>query len=206
MAATQLTVAQVTTHAQNFCKSNSNLLSAEELRIAQTVNNEVNGYYQWRWGITAGTNIAIASGTQEYNLAAGDTGRVRSLNEAWLLSGATDQFPLMIADDPPVYTTDTTGQPFAVSLITDARLRLFPTPDATYTLSFRYQNAGTAFTANTETYDAPYRFDGAVKAGVIWQFLEFMDDQRAPLWKATFYEQLERLKRIEMKRLHITKG
>ena len=196
------TITQLTTHALAFVKGNSTLLSAEELRIAQTVNNYVNNYYPWQWAIVAGTDIAVSSGTQEYTMAAGDQDRVHAVYEAWLVSGTTDQPPLIVFDSPPVQTTDTTGRPFAVSKISETVLRLFPTPDATYTLEWRFHTAGTVFTANTESYNAPARFDQAIKAGVIWQFLEFLDDGRSEQWKDTFFSSLELLKRNEMRRYH----
>lgn len=199
------TITQVTSHAQAYVKGNSNLLTSEEVRIAQTVNNIVNNYYSWRWGITSGTNITVVQSTQEYNLAAADQNEVRSIVEAWLLTGTTDLSPLIVFDNPPVPTFDTEGRPWAISLISESRVRLYPNPDAAYTLSFRFQNSGAIFTANTESYEAPARFDEGIKAGVIWQFLEFMDDQRSEIWKNTFFGLLEQQKMVEMRRLHTKK-
>ena len=201
-APTNLTIANVTAHALAFVKGNSTLLSAEELRIAQTVNDYVNNFYPWQWAIVAGTDISLVSGTQEYTMAAADQTRVHSITEAWMVTGTTDIIPLVVYDSPPVYTTDTTGRPFALSKINETQVRLFPTPDATYNLEWRFHTAGTVFTANTETYNAPVRFDQAVKAGVIWQFLEFLDDGRSEMWKGMFFNSLELLKRNEMRRYH----
>lgn len=199
------TITQITAHAQAYVKGNSNLLSAEELRIAQTVNNIVSNYYTWRWAVSAGTDISVTTPTQEYSMAAADQNEVRNITEAWLVSGSTDQFPLIVFDNPPVPTTDTTGRPFAVSVINETQLRLYPAPDASYTLKWRFQNSGAIFAANTESYQAPARFDETIKAGVIWQFLEFMDDPRSELWKNTFFGMLEQQKAVEMRRLHTKK-
>ena len=138
-------------------------------------------------------------------MAAADQDRVHAVYEAWLITGTTNLPPLIVWDNPPVQTTDTTGRPFALSKINETQLRLFPTPDATYTLEWRFHTAGTLFTVNTNSYNAPARFDQAIKAGVIWQFLEFMDDPRSEIWKGTFFNSLELLKRNEMRRYHKVK-
>ena len=196
------TITQIQTHAQNYVKGNSNLLSAEEIRIAQTINNLVTTYHPWRWSIVAGTNVTTASGTQEYNLDAADQNRVHKLNEAWLVSAGTALFPLIIYDWIAVPTIGTTGQPYGISLITEARVHLYPTPGAVYTLSHRFHTSGTVFTANTESYDAPARFDETIKEGVIWKFLEFLDDGRAPDKQKSFYDLLNHQKRIDMRKQH----
>lgn len=198
------TVNALWTHALNAAKLASTDLSAEELRIAQFVQNEVNQYFTWKWSVASGTNITVVQTTQEYNLAAGDQNLVHAIIEAWLVSAGTAQFPLIVYDRDPVSTTATEARPYAISLISDTRVRLYPNPDAAYTLSFRYHTLGAIFALNSESFTAPGRFDNAIKAGMLWQMTSHMDetDPRIDRYKATFYELLEREKLNEIRRQH----
>lgn len=202
------TIANLSSYARAFFKGNSDLLSAEEVRIAQEVQNYVSTYYPWKWTKASGTNVAVVQSTQEYDLAAANQDRVYMITEAWLLSGTTDQFPLIRFDNPPVPTTDTEARPWAVSLITEDRIRLYPNPDAAYTFSFRFHDMGALFTANTESYLAPGYFDEAIKAVTLWKWAEFMDDQpgeRVQILKQEADQRLAQQRSNELRRLHLTR-
>ena len=166
--------------------------------MANTVQSIISGYYRWHWLATAGTNVAVSSGTQDYSLAAGDQNKVYAIATANLTEGATEQPELLVQSDNQLPVTSATGQPYAVCLITPTSIRFYPTPDATYTFKFRYYARPVIFTANSESFQIPEAFTDVVKAGLNWQVLTYADDDRAPEWKATFYELLKNHKQIEM--------
>jgi len=199
------TIANLSTYARGYFKGNSDLLSTNEVAIAQEVQNYVSTYYPWKWTRVSGTNVAVSQSTQEYNLAAANQDRVYRITEAWLLSGSTDQFPLIVFDNPPVPTTDTEARPWAVSVITEDRVRLYPNPDAAYTFSFYFHDMGALFTANTESYAAPGYFDEAIKAVTLWKWAEFMDWTLGPdvdKLKQEADRRLEQQRLNELRRIH----
>ena len=89
-------VANATSYATSMLKlSSSTLSSADELRIANSIQTEITMFHLWNWSITAGTDIAISSGTQEYNMDSGDQNSVLAIYKANLLSGSTEEPQLM---------------------------------------------------------------------------------------------------------------
>lgn len=185
-------------HAISFIKGPSTYASSEEVRFANTVDSIIADYYPWHWQITAGVDIAISSGTQDYSMNASDQNGVSSLYQANLLDSGTEQPELWDVSDLGLPVTDTSGQPYAVALISPTQIRLYPNPDATYTFQWRYYAAPTVHTANTEAFDAPDAFNEAVKAGMIWQVLSYADDDRDEAWKTNFFALLEERKRKEL--------
>lgn len=193
-----LTIAQTFQHAQAFLKVASNVGSAEEVRMANTVQSLITGYYRWHWAISAGTNISLVQGTQDYNLAAGDQNRVQSIVQANLLSGSTEEPELWTAsNDPPLPRYSTQGRPLAVALISPTQVRFYPVPDAAYTFQWRYHARPIVFTANTESFQIPEAFTDVSKTGMVWQLMEFLDDDRAEKWRQAFFAILENHKRVE---------
>lgn len=191
-------VANSTSYVTDTLKlASSTFAAATELRMANTIQTEITSFHRWHWAITAGTDIAISSGTQEYSMAAGNQNKVLAITEANLLEGATEQPDLLVQSDYLVPKTSTSGQPIAVSLISQTQIRLWPLPDATYTFQWQYYKRPVVFAANSENWDIPEAFTDVVKAGMLWQGGEFQDDVRAPEWKKDFFSLLANHKRID---------
>ena len=193
-----LTVANSSAHAQAFLKVPSTYAASEELRLANTVQTIISSYYRWHWLVTAATNIAVSSGTQDYTMAAGDQNTVYAIAQANLLSGTTELPPLVIYSDPLLDKSSTTGQPYAVSLLSPTQVRLYPTPGATYTFQWRKYARPTIFAANTEAWQIPEAFTAAAKLGMCWQYALYADDSRAPELQKTFYDALAEHKAAEL--------
>jgi len=192
-----ITIANATTHARAVLKLPASYASAEELRIANTVNTLIVSYTNWHWNIAAATNIAVSSGTQDYSMAAGDQNRVMGIHDANLLEGSTEQPSLLAFSRPVLQRSSTTGQPYAVCLLSVTQLRLFPVPDASYTLQWRYYDRPTVFAANTESWDVPEALADVAKTGMVWQLLLYGDDDRSERYEKIFFSMLENHKRIE---------
>ena len=192
-----LTINQAFTHAIADIKAPSTYATAEEVRMANTVQSIISGYYRWHWLAAAATNIAVSSTNQDLSMAAGDQNTVLGIQQAHLLEGSTPQPPLLIYSDSIPDATTTTGQPWAVALLTPTSVRLYPAADATYTLVWRKYARPVIFTANSESFQIPEAFTDVVKAGIKWQLLMFADDDRAPAWEKTFYELLKNHRQIE---------
>lgn len=186
------TVANLTTWATNTFKGVS-LSTADELSIANNVQNAIVGRYRWLWTLTAGANISVSSGTQEYNLAAADQDKVLEIADANLLSGSTDLPALIVQSDPVVPISEATGQPIGVSLLSSTRLRLWPTPGASYTFQWRYYARPVVFTNNTDQWTIPDNFANVSRAGVVWQLAQFLDDDRAESFRQQFDALLQEL-------------
>ncbi len=132
---------------------------------------------------------------------AGNQNLVLAIAEANLLDGSTEEPNLLVWSDPlppKRLSGAATGQPISVSLISPTQIRLWPTPDATYTFQWRYHARPVIFTANTNNWDIPEAFTDVVKVGMLWQGGEFQDDVRAPEWKKDFFSLLANHKRIEL--------
>ena len=193
-----LTVANSSAHAQAFLKVPSTYASSEELRLANTVQTIISSYYRWHWLIAAATNIAVSSGTQDYTMAAGDQNTVYAIAQANLLSGTTELPPLVIYSDPLLDKSSTTGQPYAVSLLSPTQVRLYPTPGATYTFQWRKYARPAIFTVNTEAWQIPEAFTAAAKLGMCWQYALYQDNSRAPELQKAFYDALAEHKATEL--------
>lgn len=192
-----LTVNQAMLHAISFIKGPSTYASSEEVRFANTVQSIISGYSRWHWNITAATDIAVSSGDQDKSMAAGDQNKVLAIQNANLLEGSTEQPDLWICSDPLLPKTSTTGQPFAISLLSPSQIRLYPKADATYTLQWRFYKRPVVMTANSESFDIPEAFTDVCKAGMLWQVLTYADDDRAPTAEKTFYDLLKNHKTVE---------
>lgn len=195
-------VANATSYATSMLKlSSSALNSADELRIANLINTEIVMFYRWHWSITAGTDITISSDTQDYSMAAGNQNKVLAIAEANLLDGSTEEPNLMVWSDPILpkrLSGASTGQPIAVSLISPTKVRLWPTPDATYTFQWQFYARPVIFTANSEAWDIDEALTDVVKAGVLWQVMILQDDVREDTQKQDFFSLLSNHKRIEL--------
>lgn len=191
------TVTQIMTQAISYVKGPTTFATAEEVRIANEVQSIVSGAYRWHWLATAGTNIAVSSGTQAYTMAAGDQDKVLAIMDANLLSGSTQLPSLSVWSDPIVPLSSTTGQPIAVSMTSTTAIRLWPTPGATYTFQWRYYARPVIFTTNAESFQCPGAFDAVIKLGMAWHVLVWADDTRADGFKNDFYLELARLIELE---------
>ncbi len=194
-------VANATSYATSMLKlSSSALNSADELRIANLINTEIVMFHLWNWSITAGTDIAISSGTQEYSMDSGDQNKVLAIYKSNLLSGSTEEPQLMnwsATGLPRRLSGAATGQPIAVGLISPTKITLWPTPDATYTFQWHYHARPAIFTVNSTAWDIPEAFTDVVKAGVLWQVMVLQDDVREEPQKQTFFSLLANHKRVE---------
>ena len=193
-----LTVNQATLHAQAFLKAPSTYASGEELRIANSIQTIISSYYKWHWLIATGVNIAMVPGTQDYTMDTADRNTVLAIHEASLLNGSTQLPPLVIFSDPILSKTGATAQPYAVSLLSPTQVRLFPSPNATYTFQWRKYARPVVFTATSENYQIPDAFTAVAKLGVAWMYLEYADDTRAPSLQKAFYEALAEHKVAEL--------
>ena len=189
-----LTAAQAITHAEGFLKVPASYASNDEVRIANTINDFVANFTTWSWRLTAGVDIAVSAGTQDYSMNSADQNDVNAISTANLLSGSTDLSELLVgAVILPV--DETQKQPVAVCLLSETQIRLWGLPDATYTFQWNYHKRATEFAATSENWDIPPAMAKVVKTGVIWQYMEFADDIRAPEWEKKFFIQLQEAKK-----------
>ena len=190
-------VNNATLHAVAHLKAPSNYASGEEVRFANSVQSLITGYYRWHWAASAATDIAVALNDQDKTMAAGAQDTVLAIAQAHLLEGSTPQPELLVQSDSPLPVTTTTGQPYAISIISPTVLRLFPAADATYTLKWRKYARPVIFTVNTNNWQIPEAFTDVAKAGMLWQFARYADDDRAPAFEKSFFELLANHKRAE---------
>ena len=195
--AVAISVSDITTLARNFLKVNASYASAEEIRLANTVNSIISGYYHWHWNVTAGTDVTLSTTTQDNTIAAADQNKVLAIQNAYLKDGSTTLPNLLIQSDQTLPVTDTTGRPVAVSMLSPTAIRLWPLASSAFTFVWRFFKRPIVFTANTEAYDSPDAFLEVAKAGMIWQLMDYADDDRATRWSQTFFALLEGLKKRE---------
>ena len=195
-------VSNATSYATSMLKLASDALnSGDELRIANSIQTEITMFHFWNWSITAGTDVSISSGTQDYSMDSGDQNKVLGIAEANLLDGSTEEPNLMVWSYPILpkrLSGAATGQPIGVSLISPTQIRLWPTPDATYTFQWKFYARPVVFTSNSNNWDIPEAFTDVVKAGVLWQVMILQDDVREETQKNTFFSLLSNHKRIEL--------
>ncbi len=198
-----LTVNQAYLSAVGYIKAPSTYASAaEELRMANTVNDLIVNSNNWSWNITAGTDVSVTSSAQDYSLAAGDQSKVNALSTANLLSGTTNLPELMVGSMIlPVGEAATGKRPYSVCLLSETKIRLHPFPDASYTFQFNYHKRSVIFAANSESWDIPDAFTDVAKAGMIWQVLEYSDDLRAPTAKEMFFGMLKNKQEADERRI-----
>lgn len=192
-----MTINQAMTHARAFIKVGSTYLDTEEVRLANTVNSIIGTYYRWHWLATSASNISLSNAIQDYSLAAGDQNTTMAIQNAYL-TDASFTYPAMLIDGNhalPVMAS--TGRPYAVGLLSPTEIRFFPTPDSSYVLHWRKHKRPTVLTTNTDSFDCPDAFDALIKAGLIWQVLDYKDDTRAQGWQQTFYNMLQEQKAME---------
>lgn len=191
------TVLQTVTHAQAFLKVESTYASAEHVRMGNTVNDIVSGYYRWHWNTTAGADINLSLGVQDYNMDAADQNGVLAIQQGYLTDATTTYDDLFVEHNILLPLTTKQGRPYCIGLLSPTQIRTYQEPDATYTLHWRYYKRPTVFAATSESFDCPPAFDSVVKTGMLWQFMSYADDLRAPEYQKTFYELLDNLKRAE---------
>lgn len=191
------TIQQVMQHGRAFLKVGSNYAATEEVRMANTINGIIGMYYRWHWATAAATSISISTGIQDYAPAAGDQNTVLAIQNGYLTDGSSTYPPLAIEGNFALPVTGDSGRPYAVGLLSPVLMRFFPNPSSSYTFHWRKHKRPTVFTANTESYDCPSAFDAVVKAGIVWELLDYHDDTRAEGWEKNFLGFLEEQKKIE---------
>jgi hypothetical protein len=191
------TVANMMTHARAFLGVSSTYASAEEVRIANTVNGIIGNYARWHWNTSACTNISLTADTSDYTMNAADQNTVLAIEQAYLSDASLTYPPMSLENNTLLPALSATGRPFAVGLLSSTQVRVFPTPNSTFTLHWRKYKRPTVFTANTESFDTPSAFDACVKQGMIWQIYVLQDDARAPDTEKTFMGLLEALAATE---------
>ncbi len=196
-----LTVNQAYLSAVGYIKAPSTYANAaEELRMANTINDLIVNSRRWSWGLTAATTIAVSAGTQDYTMDSGDQNKVNAIVEAHLLSGSTELPELMVGSLAfPI--TVTQKRPFAICLLSETKIRLHPMPDATYTLKWQYTARSIEFSANNANWDIPSAMADVAKQGMIWQVLEYSDDLRAPTAKEMFFGMLKNKQEADERRI-----
>ena len=197
-----ITVANGTSHAVAALKLPSNAFTGEEVRIANDVNSRIVDFHLWHWTLTAGTNIAVSSGTQDYTMASGDQNKVAQIANANLLEGSTQNPDLLVQSWPLLPKDATTGQPYVVGMVSPTVIRFLPTPDATYTFQWRYYARPTVLTANSNNYDCPDSFEHVILQGIIWKFMQFLDDERQETQYERFIKELSLLRQAEFRAVH----
>jgi hypothetical protein len=185
------------THARSFIKVGSTYLETEEVRLSNTVNQIIGTFYRWHWLAQAATNISISNGVQDYSLAAGDQNTTMAIQNGYLTDASTTYPAVLIEGNNALPVIAETGRPYCIGLLSPTEMRFFPTPNLSYTLHWRKYKRPTVFTANTDSFDCPSAYDAIVKAGVVWQALEYKDDTRSEGWRKTFYDLLQEHKNME---------
>lgn len=194
-----ITVTQAWAHGLAALKLPSTAFSAEEVRSANDIQSRISTYCLWHWLLAAGTNVAISSGTQDYTINSADQNKVQAIYDANLLEGSTEQPQLSVASIFALPKTSTTGQPIGVCLLSPTSIRLWPTPDATYTFQWRYYARPITFAANSESYQCPDNFENVILNLNIWKLMQLMDDDRADNQYKIAANELAQLKESEMK-------
>ncbi len=184
-------------HARAFLKVGSSYASAEEVRLANTVNSIIGSFEKWHWNVATGTGVSVTTGIQDYTIAAADQLKVLAIQDAYLSSGATKYPQLLVHGYRSLPNTGTSDRPLAVCLMSQTALRLWPNTSGAYTLNWKYYKQPTVFTANTESFDCPDSLRDVVKAGMIWQLLSYQDDARSVEWNKTFYDFLTKTQKVE---------
>lgn len=192
-----LTVNQAWLYGLSHLKMPTTAFSGEEVRSANTLQSIISGYSNWHWLLTAGTNVAVSSGTQDYSLNSADQNKVASLATANLLSGSTQGKELMIWSNPILPKSSDSGRPIGVSLISPTQVRFWPVPAATYTFQHTYYARPVIFTANSESFQCPEAFTDVVKEGMLWKLYELADDDRANEQLKKFDGMLKNLEQAE---------
>ena len=200
-----ITVAQGWAHGLAALKLPSAAFTAEEVRSANDIQSRISTYCLWHWLLTAGTNVAISSGTQDYTINSADQNKVQAIYDANLLEGSTEQPQLSVASIFSLPKSSTTGQPVGVCLLSPTSIRLWPTPDATYTFQWRYYAQPVVFTANSNSYQCPDAFENVILNFNIWKLMQLMDDDRADNQYKIAQNELAQLKASEMKTVSRTR-
>ena len=184
-------------HARSFIKVSSTYAAAEELRLANNVQSAISSFHRWHWSAAAATDISLSASTQDYTMAAGDQDDVMAIQNAYLTDASTTYAELNTNSDKTLPVTATEDRPVSICMISPTQIRTWPTPNATYTLKWRKHSIGPVFTVNTATWQIPQHFADVAKTGMVWQLLEYHDDERAPAWKVNFDSALALQKRRE---------
>lgn len=136
--------------------------------------------FAWNWN-RAVTTFPTVSGTQDY--VQSGIANLAWLERASLQSGSSDLPSLEVA--PVLDAAQTTGHPTHIAAILNGSggvtFRLFPTPDAVYTVAISYQIQAPNITALTSTWAVPDYLAHLYRQGMLAGFLGYADDQRAPL-------------------------
>lgn len=191
------TVANMMTHARAFLGVSSTYAATEEVRIANTVNSIVGCYARWHWNTAAATNISLTADTSDYTMNAADQNTVLAIEQAYLTDASLTYPPMSLENNTLLPAVSATGRPFAVGLLSPTQVRVFPTPNSTFTLHWRKYKRPTVFTANTESFDCPSAFDQCIKQGMIWQLYVLEDETRVADAEKTFMGFLDALAATE---------
>lgn len=191
------TVTQAWTHALAVCKLPSTAFTAEEVRSANDIQSRISTFHLWHWLLTVGVDIAISASTQDYTMNASDQNDVQTIYDANLLEGSTQQAQLDTYSFNCLPRDTSTGQPMAACMVSPTVIRLWPTPDATYTFQWRYYAQPVVFTANTNSYQCPDTFANVILNGNIWKIFQLLDDDRADNQYKIFLNELSQLRTSE---------
>lgn len=194
-----ITAATAFGHALAVLKLPSDGFSSQLVNCSNDVQSRISGFYNWHWLLTAGTNISVVAGTQDYTMAAADQNKVAAIGTGNLLTGTTELPPLMTNDHPMLPKWSAQERPYAMGLISPTTLRFFPVPDATYTGKWTYYAQPAVFAASGDSYQCPDTFENAILAGNIWKLYQVMDDDRAVAQEQDFMLQLSELRNKEFR-------
>lgn len=143
--------------------------------------------FGWRWN-RASTTFNTVIGQQDYPETVTDLGWIE---RAALQSGSSDEPELVVKPVLPAAATQ--GRPTHVSSLldngTNVTFRMFPSPDAVYTVNVEYQLQAPLISALTSTWTVPDYLAYLYRQGFLALLMTYANDPRAQVEYQKFIEQ-----------------
>jgi hypothetical protein len=156
--------------AGNYSSSDGNVSDAVMTRVINRALRRISAEFDWPW-LYAEETITTVAGTTDYNLP------TRWAKTAWLseenvglLRPATHKQSRRWIEQ----ATRVTGRPVYYTHEGASQIRLFPAPDAVYSVDHGYYTYEAALSNDTDTPAIPDPYDDLV----VWKSLEFLAIRR----------------------------
>ena len=160
------------------------------LLLADWANRGLN-----RWTI-AQTTTSISSGTASYSLGADTIDVLGVVLRTGSGTTQTDQILSRISRDAflniPSKNTQAKPSQFYVDRQTTPTIKLWPTPDASYSIVYDRLTRMDDADAFTNTMEVPFRFYPCLSAGLAYYIALKKSPERVPLLKSVYEEEFER--------------
>ncbi len=176
-----------------------NRMEALAARMSHDVIDDLNRRKLWKFNLIQAADITTSNGTSSYAVPA-DLWKIYSTRKSdsidyTIPSLQPRQFDILFQSQNSI-----SGHPYVrthFNIYRDGTFRLFPTPDASYTIVLRYFRLIPKPTAPGETLDVPPPYQSVIKYGTLARLAAYAGHSSLGYWEGKWEQAYAEMKRAD---------